>query len=251
MSTETDWYVYRDQNRWGPYTWQQMLEMAQRGNILPSDYLWHSQYPNKIVANQVQGLFGASTLDNSGASFAHQSNHKEINCPNCSQSDKVLPAVSARIPAPIKPSDTPRTFVKVIRWIFGGAFGLVLTMLCVLIAGLTLLSGAASSQDSTGILSLLFGASLLPILCVFPLLLLFGGGVTIGLPWLIYRYVNNSYQQKFSLWQRATNKYNHLLYCTRCAGVFIEGQNRIVPIEQMQSFLYEMQDFQSTSLGGW
>jgi hypothetical protein len=168
-----------------------------------------------------------------------------ITCPHCGQSDKVQSASSAQIPAPIKPSSTPLTFIKVIRWIFGGAFGLALSLLCVLIAGTLLLGGfstAASSQyDSTGIISIFFGASLLPILCVLPIILLFGGGFTIGLPWLIYRYVNNHYQQSLSLWQRAVNKYNKLIYCERCAGVFMQGQNRIVPIEQMQSFLYEMQ----------
>lgn len=174
-----------------------------------------------------------------------------ITCPHCGQSDKVQSASSAGIPAPIKPSDIPRTFVKVIRWIFGVSFGLVIAIACVLVAGAMFLGGAISSLDSTGVSSLLFGASSIPALCLFPFLLLFGGGFLIGLPWLIYRYVNKNYQHRFSLWQRAMSKYSKLFHCARCAGVFVQGQNRIVPIEQMQAFLYEMQDFQQTTLGGW
>jgi uncharacterized protein YbjQ (UPF0145 family) len=56
MSIETNWYVYREQQRWGPYTWQQILEMVQGGQVNPNDQLWHPQYPNKVSANQVQGL---------------------------------------------------------------------------------------------------------------------------------------------------------------------------------------------------
>ena len=56
MSLETNWYLYRGQQRWGPYTWQQLQEMVQGGQIGPGDQLWHSQYPNKISANQMKGL---------------------------------------------------------------------------------------------------------------------------------------------------------------------------------------------------
>jgi uncharacterized protein YbjQ (UPF0145 family) len=56
MSTETNWYIYRGQQQGGPYTWQQLLEMAHGGQIKPSDQLWHPQYPNKVNADQVQGL---------------------------------------------------------------------------------------------------------------------------------------------------------------------------------------------------
>ena len=56
MSLETDWFMYRGQQRWGPYTWKQLQEMIQGGQIGPSDQLWHSQYPNKINANQMKGL---------------------------------------------------------------------------------------------------------------------------------------------------------------------------------------------------
>jgi uncharacterized protein YbjQ (UPF0145 family) len=56
MGLENNWYVIRDQKRWGPYTWQQLIEMVKGGQLGPDDQLWHSQYPNKISANQLQGL---------------------------------------------------------------------------------------------------------------------------------------------------------------------------------------------------
>jgi hypothetical protein len=37
----------------------------------------------------------------------------------------------------------------------------------------------------------------------------------------------------------ALNRWSQLHYCYRCDGVFIPGENRFVPIGQVQSFLYE------------
>ena len=56
MSLEINWHVYRGQKRYGPYKWQQLLEMAQSGQLQPTDNLWHPQYPNMINANQMEGL---------------------------------------------------------------------------------------------------------------------------------------------------------------------------------------------------
>jgi len=53
---ETNWYVYREQQRWGPYTWPQLREMVQAGQIQPADQLWHAQSPTKVRADQMQGL---------------------------------------------------------------------------------------------------------------------------------------------------------------------------------------------------
>jgi hypothetical protein len=58
MSTEAKWYVYRGKQYWGPYHWNQLHDMAQKGQIRPNEQLWNPQYsPNLIIANQVQGLF--------------------------------------------------------------------------------------------------------------------------------------------------------------------------------------------------
>ncbi len=56
MSLEINWHVYRGQKRYGPYKWQQLLEMAHSGQLQPTDKLWHPQYPNMINANQMEGL---------------------------------------------------------------------------------------------------------------------------------------------------------------------------------------------------
>jgi hypothetical protein len=118
----------------------------------------------------------------------------------------------------------------------------------VFIVGGVLLGGfaaiAGSQYDDTGLAPTIFGVTLIPMLCggvgvLFVLLLM--GVFMIGFPWLIHRYVDQNYQQRLSQWQRAINKYRSMYFCSRCAGVFLPGQNRIVPIEQMQSFLYEIQ----------
>ena len=176
------------------------------------------------------------------ASTDYQS-HQDVPivCPSCGQSDQVQPASLARIAAPIKPSDTVVKIVKVWRWLFGSIFGLLVLVL----VGGTLLAGCsvllAGSLDETGFSSLLGGTMLVPLLCIGPIVLVIGGAMMLLIPWLAERYVKNQYQQKLSSWQRAVNKYSQLFYCARDAGVFIKGQNRVVPIEQMQSFLYEMQ----------
>jgi len=149
-------------------------------------------------------------------------------CPNCKQADRVQSASKAHISVPLKPSDTVVKLVKIWRWMFGSIFGLL-----VLILISSLLLGACSlilagSQDETGLTSLLGGAMLVPLLCVAPVGSLVGGGILILLPWLIGRYVNQNYQKRFTQWQTAINKYKKLWFCSRCAGVWLEGQNRIV-----------------------
>jgi hypothetical protein len=56
MSVENNWYVYRDRQRWGPYTWHQLVEMVRSGKVFPDDQVWNTQYLKKINANQVQEL---------------------------------------------------------------------------------------------------------------------------------------------------------------------------------------------------
>lgn len=40
-------------------------------------------------------------------------------------------------------------------------------------------------------------------------------------------------------WQRAIARWDQLYYCARDDGVLIPGQSRLVPVDQMTSFLYE------------
>jgi hypothetical protein len=171
-----------------------------------------------------------------------------ILCPNCGQADKVQLASSAHIAPPLLPSDTVVKIVKIIRGIFGIFYGLAAIMLLVFVFGGMALGGftalLGSRYDSTGMTSSIFGLSLIPMLCggfLIILVLALMGAFMLGLPWLINRYAKQNYQQKLDGWQRAMNKYSAMFYCSRCAGVFLPEQNRIIPLEQMQAFLYEMQ----------
>ena len=47
------------------------------------------------------------------------------------------------------------------------------------------------------------------------------------------------YNLRVRKWPQAVDRWQQLHYCGRCDGVFIPGQGRFVPIEQMESFLYE------------
>ena len=62
MNLKTDWFVYRDNEKWGPFLWSQICEMTQNGQIDSSDRLWHSQHPNYVIAGQVEGLFKTNSL---------------------------------------------------------------------------------------------------------------------------------------------------------------------------------------------
>jgi hypothetical protein len=44
--------------------------------------------------------------------------------------------------------------------------------------------------------------------------------------------------RQYEMWLEAMQRWNELYYCARCDGVFLEG-SRLVPVEQMYSFLYE------------
>jgi len=229
--------------------------MSQEGRLLPSDLLWHPQYPDKVSAQQVRGLFGATTQGVSTTSpiypqqiASNGPHNKEQNipsrspaCPHCNQTDTVLPASKASISVPLKPSDTNVKVVKIWRWIFGSIFGFLVIALLggLLLGGCTAL--LAGSQDETGLTSLVGGSMLLPLCCIGPVVLTIGGGIGILIPWLAGRYVNQNYQRRFDQWQKAMEKYKKLWFCSRCAGVWIDGQNRIVPLEHIQSFLYEIQ----------
>ena len=162
-------------------------------------------------------------------------------CPNCKQMDMVQPASRANISVPLKPSDTVVKIVKIWRWLFGSIFGFLVLMLIggLLLGGCTVL--LAGSYDETGATSLLSGAMLVPLLCIMPIGLIVAGTMTALIPWLVGKYVNQNYQKRFEQWRRAMEKYQKLWFCSRCAGVWLEGQNRIVPIEHIQSFLYEIQ----------
>jgi hypothetical protein len=162
-------------------------------------------------------------------------------CPSCKQNDMVQPASRANLSAPIKPSNTVVTLVRVWQWLFGGIFGFGVLVLLggSLLGGFSVL--LAGSYDESGFTSLIGGTMLLPVLCVGIGFLIIGGTIMVLIPWLGGRYVTQNYQKRLAQWQRAMEKYQKLWFCSRCAGVWMEGQNRLVPVEHLQSFLYELQ----------
>jgi len=68
---------------------------------------------------------------------------------------------------------------------------------------------------------------LLPVLCGGLVFLIIGGTIMVLIPWLAGRYVTQNYQKRLAQWQRAMGKYQKLWFCSRCAGVWMEGQNRL------------------------
>jgi hypothetical protein len=105
-------------------------------------------------------------------------------------------------------------------------------------------------MDRSGITTVMTGAMLIPFLCVAPIALGLAGLFLLGLPWFIGRFVNQSYQRQASQWQKAMDKWNNLYYCSQCAGVFLEGQVRLVPLEQMRAFIYEIEPTQVPLIHG-
>ena len=174
-----------------------------------------------------------------------------ITCPSCGQTDAVQTAAAAGIAAPVKPSDFPLKMFRVWQWGLGAGFAVILLLVLLCLLGSVVVSGfnaalaglmAATSDPSMAAVGA--GVGLLPtipLLCINVIILLFAGGGLVGLPYLIGRWIRKTYEPPVSLWQRAVDKYDRLYHCRRCAGVFLEGQNRLVPLEQMHSFLYEMQ----------
>ena len=133
--------------------------------------------------------------------------------------------------------------LKIFQWALGAAFTVILLFVLVVVLGGVLLSGfSAALMSATGDPTAGVGLlAAIPLLCLNSIFLLIAGGGLIGLPYLIRRWVRKTYEPNVSLWQRAVDKYNRLYHCRPCAGVFLEGQNRLVPLEQMHSFLYEVQ----------
>ena len=54
------WHISRDGARFGPYTWERMVQMAGAGNIGPRDMVWNEGMSSWQSAVQVQGLMPAA-----------------------------------------------------------------------------------------------------------------------------------------------------------------------------------------------
>lgn len=50
------WYLWRDEQRYGPYTWQELISATQAGRVAPSDLLWSPSVGDWTPAAQIAGL---------------------------------------------------------------------------------------------------------------------------------------------------------------------------------------------------
>jgi hypothetical protein len=140
-------------------------------------------------------------------------------CPLCGQSDRVQTASGANLSAPQEPSDKLVKVFRIAMWYYIGVFA-------ILLLSALMIGTSPYTRPISFFAFILVGAV---------------GAVPVGMSWLLVRYLDRFYKLSFSQWQRAINKWNNLYYCARCAGVFLPGQGRLVQIEQMRSFLYEIE----------
>lgn len=161
-------------------------------------------------------------------------------CPNCHQTTYVKSAANAQLAVPQKPKDT---LVKIMT-IFVGLMAVFVGLTFLGILGSTLfgavLSGGLLGDSGFGALSLL---SLLPLLLLLPPMVLF-----VVVPWMVRNHFKQLYHQQLNEWERAQRGWDELLHCAQCAGVFMPGQKRLVPLEHMQAFLYQI--FRERVIGG-
>ena len=156
-------------------------------------------------------------------------------CPHCHQSTSVRSSADAQLAAPAHPSDT---LVKVVT-IFTVLFTILGALLGIGSIAPLLLGGAfmgGFGDVGGGLLSgAMFLGAFATLIVMAPLLILL-----IVIPWMMRNHLVRLYRQQMDDWQRANNKWQSLLYCNECAGVFVAGQKRLVPLEHMQAFLYEI-----------
>jgi hypothetical protein len=56
----TEWFIYRGDERGGPYTSAEIRGLARRGELQPSDWLWKVGMPEKQLAGNSPKLFPAA-----------------------------------------------------------------------------------------------------------------------------------------------------------------------------------------------
>lgn len=57
------WYIDRGGKYLGPYSWERLNEMVQRGEIHPEDMLWNREENMRDRADQLAGLFSSREKD--------------------------------------------------------------------------------------------------------------------------------------------------------------------------------------------
>jgi hypothetical protein len=172
-----------------------------------------------------------------------------LHCPNCHQVDGVQKA-TALVNTGIV-SSTYRGFASGVGYIPNGP---ILTGNNIALSGTSqtalssLLSPPLRPRPYKNYLGLYIFLSVLSVLLPFlfqsTFIISFSICALIALTILIYYEKRDlptkrsGYAAAINNWQRAMDKWNHLYYCHRCDGVFLPGQNLIVPSAHMMHYLY-------------
>jgi hypothetical protein len=53
---DTQWFLGRDGQQYGPYTWEEMRAHAAQGLIKGKDLVWAAHLPGYVPAKRIQGL---------------------------------------------------------------------------------------------------------------------------------------------------------------------------------------------------
>ncbi len=65
-SMATGWYMLKQREtagqEAGPYTWEQLYELAQTGAVQPGDLVWNAQMPGWLPAAKIPGLVAAAAI---------------------------------------------------------------------------------------------------------------------------------------------------------------------------------------------
>ncbi len=70
----SDWYIHRDDERYGPYSTKQLRSFAAEGRLQPDDKVWKDSFEKPVRARHVIGLFATSSIGDSPESYSIDSN---------------------------------------------------------------------------------------------------------------------------------------------------------------------------------
>ena len=58
-----EWYFGWDDRRFGPFSEEQLMQLAQRGRIQPTDIIWKEGIEKGILAEKVRNLFRSAQVE--------------------------------------------------------------------------------------------------------------------------------------------------------------------------------------------
>jgi hypothetical protein len=154
-------------------------------------------------------------------------------CPHCSQADATRlvrdavadPALAPRLAVPASPRHHGRDL---------GCSALLISSLAGLGAGtfvgiLAMLTGLDVANRQAGVADAGIFSAILVFMVVFV-------GVYSAFVWRQAR-ADRLLRRQVIGWHQVRDRWEQLVYCSRCDGVFLPGQARLVPADQMHSWL--------------